>query len=225
MELFRRETYSDQVVYFIKQCILSGELIPGDQVKEVMLSERLGISRAPIREALQLLTQEGLLVTEPQKGKRIRALSCEEIRNDYDIGGILEGAGVAMTLADMTEADIAALDAIVEKMRALAPTATGLSDLAELDEEFHAALLHRCPNRRLADMARTFCAVISKFLLYNHWNTLFPPEEFVERHQRILDAVLTRDPETLERIVRNHYRESGSRMARFGSDAPKPDRK
>ena len=52
MHTFKRQTYSGQVVEFIKRCILDGELAPGEQVKEVILSERLGISRAPIREAL-----------------------------------------------------------------------------------------------------------------------------------------------------------------------------
>lgn len=56
MHTFKRQTYSGQVVEFIKRCILDGELAPGEQVKEVILSERLGISRAPIREALQILT-------------------------------------------------------------------------------------------------------------------------------------------------------------------------
>ena len=64
----KRQTYSGQVVEFIKRCILDGELAPGEQVKEVILSERLGISRAPIREALQILTQDGLITSEPQKG-------------------------------------------------------------------------------------------------------------------------------------------------------------
>ena len=75
MHTFKRQTYSGQVVEFIKRCILDGELAPGEQVKEVTLSERLGISRAPIREALQILTQDGLITSEPQKGKYIRKMT------------------------------------------------------------------------------------------------------------------------------------------------------
>ena len=93
MHTFKRQTYSGQVVEFIKRCILDGELAPGEQVKEVILSERLGISRAPIREALQILTQDGLITSEPQKGKYIRKMTRQEIENEYEIGGILEGAG------------------------------------------------------------------------------------------------------------------------------------
>ena len=74
MHTFKRQTYSGQVVEFIKRCILDGELAPGEQVKEVILSDRLGISRAPIREALQILTQDGLITSEPQKGKYIRKM-------------------------------------------------------------------------------------------------------------------------------------------------------
>ena len=66
MSGIKKLTYSEQVADYIKQSILKGELSPGDQVKEVELSEKLGISRAPIREAMQILAREGLIKSEPQ---------------------------------------------------------------------------------------------------------------------------------------------------------------
>ena len=66
-------------------------------------------------------------------------------------------------------------------------------------------------------MARSACTNISKFLFYNHWNILFTPQEFVDRHRDIFEAVQTRNPATVEESLREHYRESGRRMAQFGS--------
>ena len=125
MHTFKRQTYSGQVVEFIKRCILDGELAPGEQVKEVILSERLGISRAPIREALQILTQDGLITSEPQKGKYIRKMTRQEIENEYEIGGILEGAGVAAALPLMNHVDLARLSGMIEHMARLAPQSGG----------------------------------------------------------------------------------------------------
>ena len=201
MHTFKRQTYSGQVVEFIKRCILDGELAPGEQVKEVILSERLGISRAPIREALQILTQDGLITSEPQKGKYIRKMTRQEIENEYEIGGILEGAGVAAALPLMNHVDLARLSGMI----------------TEVDDAFHSALLAHCANRRLVEMARSACTNISKFLFYNHWNVLFTPQEFVDRHRDIFEAVQTRNPATVEESLREHYRESGRRMAQFGS--------
>ena len=132
MHTFKRQTYSGQVVEFIKRCILDGELAPGEQVKEVVLSERLGISRAPIREALQILTQDGLITSEPQKGKYIRKMTRQEIEDEYEIGGILEGAGVAAALPLMTHVDIARISGMVEHMARLAPRVGGLYEFTEV---------------------------------------------------------------------------------------------
>lgn len=216
MHSFKRQTYSAQVVDFIKRCILEGELAPGEQVKEVLLAERLGISRAPIREALQILVQDGLITSEPQKGKFIRKMSGQDIENEYAIGGILEGAGVSSALPHLTRDDMVRLEGIVKHMELKAVHAGGLYELAALDDMFHDALLARCANRRLVEMARTACTNISKFLFYNYWNTLYTPMEFVQRHKRILEALRTRDPVIVERMLREHYCESGKRMSQYG---------
>ena len=217
--LFKRQTYSTQVVDFIKQCILDGTLAPGQQVKEVMLAERLGISRAPIREALQILAQDGLITSEPQKGKYIRVMSSREIMDSYQIGGLLEGAAIALSLPSLTEADIERLHDMLRVMGEVSKEARGLLALSEIDETFHEALMAGTTNRTLVGMARNACATISKFLLYNHWDTLFTPQEFHARHQVLLEAVASRDAERIERSVREHYHETGARMARFGVDA------
>jgi DNA-binding transcriptional regulator YhcF (GntR family) len=101
-----KQTYSEQVVEYIKDRILKGELSPGDPVKEALIAQKLAISRAPVREALQILAREGLIVYEPQKGKRITALTAKEIRDSYFTGGVLEAAAVAAALPLYTAQDI-----------------------------------------------------------------------------------------------------------------------
>ena len=117
----------------------------------------------------------------------------------------------------MTSVDVARLTGMVEHMARLAPKVGGLYEFSEVDEAFHNALLQHCANRRLVDMARSACANISKFLFYNHWNILFTPQEFVDRHRDILNSVLTGDPVEVEATLRAHYRESGRRMGQFGA--------
>lgn len=220
MDSFKRQTYSGQVVDFIKQCILKGTLAPGEQVKEVMLAERLGISRAPIREALQILAQDGLISAEPQKGKYIRVMTAQDIKDNYQVGGILEGAAIALSLPSITDKALDHMRVILETMRERCEHATGLADLTELDEAFHTALLAGSTNRHLVALARHACSNISKFLFYNHWDTLFTPGEFYIRHQTLMEAVQSRDPVRIEQTVRAHYYESGERMACFGLTTP-----
>ncbi|MCR5169070.1 MAG: GntR family transcriptional regulator [Desulfovibrio sp.] len=211
--LLKKETYSSQVAQIIRQMIRDGQLRQGDPVKEPQLAARLSISRAPIREALQELTYEGLVTSEPQKGKRVRLLTDKDILDSYDVGAILEAAGVADSLGDWSEDDMQRLGAVVDDMRDAGRTATDLSAMMQLDDRFHATLLQRCENVRLTKMARLSCVTISKVLCYKKWLTLFSPPGFAERHAAIAEAVYARDAAKVEAMLRHHYREIGERIA------------
>ena len=99
--------------------------------------------------------------------------------------------------------------------------ATGF-DAAEIDDLFHAALLSACPNVRLVEMARASCATISKYLYYQYWITLFTPKEFYDRHLAIAKAADEGNAASIERILRDHYRENGIRMSELVHDNPEP---
>lgn len=215
MITFTRATYSDQVVTFVKTAIRRGELSQGDPVREVALAERLGISRAPIREALQILQQEGLISSVPQKGKTVRLVSATEIRQTFAICGILEAAAAASWLTRMDDTIIASLGEVMERIYIKARSATGLADMAELDEIFHETLLSGADNRQLACMAGTHAAPLLKFLLFRNWDTAYSPEEFCVRHKDVFDAVVSRNSAKVELSLRAHYEDLGNIMAKF----------
>jgi len=210
--MLKKETYSSQVAHIIRRMIRDGELQQGEPVKEPLLAARLSISRAPIREALQELTHEGLVTSEPQKGKRVRQLTDKDILNSYDVGAILEAAGVADSLIAWTEGDMLRLRAVVDDMRTAGRDAADLSSMMRLDDLFHATLLQRCNNGRLVEMARLSCVTISKVLCYKKWLTLFSPQGFAERHAAIAEAVCGKDVAYVSAMLRRHYREIGERI-------------
>ena len=216
---FTKQTYCNQVTSYIRSLIRKGTLEIGAPVKEAVLSEQLGISRAPIREALQVLVQEGLITSEPQKGKHVRQMTGKEIYDSYVVAGILEGAGVAESLPLWTEANMETFRSVVRQMEGKISYATKLDELAEIDELFHATLFMACDNTRLVEMARTSCATISKSLYYQHWITMFTPREYADRHHAVAEAVYSRDVKHVETALRDHYKETGLRMAEFGKEA------
>lgn len=211
--MFTRQTYANQAAEYLKKLIRDGELLPGDPLKEVEMADRLGISRAPIREAFQVLVHEGLADAEPQKGKRIRKASDKEILDSYTVGGILEGAGVALSLSSWTQNDVEELENIVKHMHTISQKSHCLGDLIQLDDAFHAALLRHCDNSTLIEMARFSCVTFSKFLYYRHWLSLYTPEGFVIRHQQIVQTIRRNNASQIESMIRDHYREIGLRMA------------
>ena len=207
--IFKKETYSIKAAAYIRNLIRSGELKPGQPVREAQISEKLNISRAPIREALLMLAHQGLICSEPQKGKYVRSMSAKEIYDSYVVAGILEGAAVAQSLHLWTKREYDSLDSIVQRLHEQATYAATLETLAELDESFHLTLLSACTNDRLIDIARTSCSSLAKFLYYTYWRTLFTPKEFSDRHLLIADAVLSGEGRQIEMVLRKHYEEVG----------------
>lgn len=207
------KTYSDQATEYIKNRLLDGSLSPGDPIRENDIANALGISRGPVREALQGLLAQGLVTGEPQKAKFIRQMSAREIEESYSLGGTLEGACIAQSL-DLwdEEAEMCAL-AILEEMARQSQIAKGLAEMSQVDEAFHAQLLSRCSNRLMVGIARNSCWHISKFLYYREWNRLFSPQEFYKRHQLILETVAGRDVMRIQKALLEHYAESGRRLA------------
>ncbi len=190
---FKKQTYAIQVSQFIRKMIQEGKLSPGAPVKENDLATFLNISRAPIREALQILTQDGLIVSEPQKGKTIRVLSAKEIIDGYALTAILEAEGIIMSLDNWTDEDNKDL--------------LNILDLAELDELLHNMLLSRCTNEQLIENARRFSSNISKYLCREYWKKSFNPQSFYSRHKKVVDSFFTKNPEQIRKTIFDHYNE------------------
>ena len=218
-----KPTYNSMVTDYLRKQIRIGILTPGTPVKEVQVAQSLGISRAPVREALEQLIQEGLLTSTPQKGKTVRTFTAKGLQDSYVTSGILESAAVVDTLDMWTPADDKNLDAVLRKTRSAAARAANLVPLTELDNEFHTTLCKHCTNRCLLEMLHRSCAVISKTWGYLHWIELYTPQEFLDRHVLLMSAMKSRDAALIEKHIREHYAETGRRMAeRAAVDAAAP---
>lgn len=209
----KKQTYTDLVVTYIKQCILNGTYKPGAKVKELTIAQKLSISRAPIREALQVLIKEGLVVWKPQKGKFITELTPKQIRDSYFAGGILEAAAVSSALNRYTAKDIKKLEEVAEKMRQVAENNSPVELLSDLDNKFHKILFSRIDNEFIAEFCRRSCQGLSKFLLFRFWIKLYTAHEVYTRHKILVDAIKQGDGVELERQVRQHYFDAGERMS------------
>lgn len=205
-------TYSDQARAYIKKRLLDGSLKPGDPIRESEIAAHLGISRGPVREALQSLHNQGLVTGEPQKARFIRQMSAREIEDSYCLGGTLEGACIVQSLEKFDGAAFDALGEILKEMEKQSLLAKGLAAMSQIDEAFHDELISRCHNRLMTGIARNSCSHISKFLYYREWDTLFSPREFYQRHKVIAEAVKSRDPLFIEKTLLEHYAESGRRL-------------
>lgn len=167
-----------QVADRLRSAILSGRLKPGTGLVETALAEQMNVSRAPIREAIQILENDGLVETIAYKGKRVKPLTSREVAETYSLREVFEVMAVQRILENNAPLD--ALRQHCDEMTAAAK-ADNFEALVAADEAFHHALI------RLADHD----------LLMASWKNLY-----LRIHQ--IMALRNRDERNLEEVAGNH---------------------
>ncbi len=211
-----KKTYKDQVVDYVYQLLLAGELIPGQQIKESLLAAQMGISRAPIREAMKELIMDGLVDYRPQVGNFIPVLSPQEIIDCYTTRGLLEGFAVAEGRLALTGEDFFRLDQMVDEMEACVLRQEHKM-VVEVGGLFHDFLIGFCNNQQLLEYTNRL-SLKCHILFYKHWSSLYDAEEIGRRHRLIVSTVRSGIAEDIEQVIRNHYHESGCKIAALQKD-------
>lgn len=177
----------------LRDAILSGELQPGEKIVEERLCAKFGIGRAPLREALRLLAQQGLVERLPRRGSRVAAWSPADILQLFGLRHVLERHAIetALPLAD-PQASLKAVRGSLELMRA----ATDDLDRDDAHRLFHAAVVGLAGNRQL-DIALE--PILLKLQLPMAMNMReearhHRASDGIGRHEAILSALTTNDP-------------------------------
>ncbi len=189
----------------LKDKIRSGELGPGDRMREIDLATRLDVSRTPIREAINRLASEGLVELAPSRGVMITRLDKQQVRELYALRGSLEGTAASLAAQVASADEIANMQRLLEIWdREELPSAGH----ARLNRLFHAAIHEAAHNRYLA---RALEQLADSLALLP--GTTFEAEgraaEARQEHRAIADAISARDPESADRLARLHIHNAG----------------
>jgi DNA-binding GntR family transcriptional regulator len=206
-----KNTYKDQVVGHVYQLLLTGELKPGDQLKESLLAAQMGISRAPIREAMKELIMNGLIDYRPQVGNFVPVLSPKQIVDSYTTRGVLEGYAVMETCFLFSEEDIEKLESLTALMERYAEK-KNQKMVVETGGEFHDLLISKNSNVQLLEYTDRLSLKLH-ILFFKYWGELYSPSEIGGRHRAIVESIQAKDLARIERVVRDHYVETGSKIA------------
>jgi len=107
-------SFADQAEVALRQQILSGHRAPGDRLNEVEIAAELGVSRGPLREAMQRLARDGLVVVQPHRGSFVRNLEPDEITELYEVRIALECTAARLAAERRTDADVTALTGLLD---------------------------------------------------------------------------------------------------------------
>jgi len=186
----------------IEHMILSGELKAGQRINELVLAQRLGVSRSPIREACRKLEQAGLVEVIKNRGVFVRSVDMQQALDIYEIRGALAQLAGRLIAERATDEDIAELSEMVEKMDAVA-LAGNVDDYYRLNLAFHARLVQCSRNIRLIEM---LLGTDKELHLYRH-RSLVQAEGVVvsnREHAEIVEAVKARDARRASQAFKRH---------------------
>jgi len=205
-----------QVADALREAILSGELQPGEKLREIDLAERFGVSRNPVREAIGELEQQGLIISQPNRGKTVISPSDEDLRQAYQVRASLELLALHLAWNQITED-------VLEKMRQLVGMMTEATNDPELspvtrhgrlnvlDARFHGLLVETTGNSTLMrawDMASPvslgFIRDLERERRHAEQRMLTQPEP----HAAFLAALEQRDLESAEGALLAHLSRS-----------------
>jgi DNA-binding GntR family transcriptional regulator len=214
-EPVHRESTAALIAGQLREAIMYGDLAPGAQLSEADLSSQFGVSRGPLREAMQRLVQEGLLRSERNRGLFVMELDAGDIRDIYAARTAIEGAAAAMVLRANRAGAVAALRSACAAMTQAA-TRDDMVRLSDADLRFHELLVSQSESPRLVRMHQTLI-VESRMCMTALEDKYRLPADVVEEHSLIVDAIEAQDaPLALQRIE-DHMQDALTRLV------PQPD--
>ncbi|RUP25051.1 MAG: GntR family transcriptional regulator [Curvibacter sp.] len=186
----------------LRERIFNGELAPGMFLDEVALCERLSISRTPLREALKVLSAEGLLRHEPRRGCFVNEVTERDLDEIFPLIALLEGRCAYEAARHVNDADMATLATLHEQLQACAE-AGQLNDYYQTNYQIHEAIIRLADNRWLAQTI----ADLRKILRLARLQSLQAPGRIgqsLSEHLAVLAALKARDAEGAEAAMRTH---------------------
>ncbi|MDQ3738333.1 MAG: GntR family transcriptional regulator [Actinomycetota bacterium] len=187
----------------LRALVLDGTIPPGAEVNQVGIAERLGMSRTPIREAIRMLQEEGLVDAEPWKRARVVGFDAAHLEAVYVQRIMLEGLGVLVTVPTMTDAEVTALGGLVEQLTAMSDDAGRTDAWNEAHNRLHLALVAGTS----AHLQKTIEANLERAeqfrSLYRYRGPL-PPFQHHGEHQRIVEHCAAGDAAGAARELAEH---------------------
>jgi DNA-binding GntR family transcriptional regulator len=195
----RHKTAKDYVCDSLTQAFSNGQLPPGSRLNEKDLSEWLNVSRTPIREALAALAKDGLIEVIPHRGAVVKAVTAEDIREEYTIRAALEGLAIELAVPHVPEEVLAELAALVDEMHDLL-RAGDVPGFLECNRQMHLRLYSYCGSPRLLAMIES---AWDKENFFRRFYTLHEgPDEEEHMHRDLLDACRRRDSQGAHHLVK-----------------------
>ena len=200
-----QETLAQQAHRQLRQRIIEGRLMPGQRLPLRPLASELGMSMAPVGEALRELAREGLLETEPGWGARVRRLDSDELRNQHILRTAVECEAVRQCTGRLSRTQVEELLALAGELDHLIESHSDWKQVSERDSRFHLRIAQRSGVRALVETLRANQLVR---LLARGSAIAHQMERPPRQHLHLVEAIASGDPDEAEHAMRAHCNQS-----------------
>lgn len=198
---------SKKVLKALRHQILSGQLKPGERVLESEVAESLGISRAPLREALVELEREGLTTTYPRRGTYVRSFGEKDIVEIYTLRALLEGYAATLASDSLKQRDVKRLRNLINKMN----KTIHIEDTAGLNMQFHEKIFKLADHQRLHLSWKNLFAQ-SRMLSFMAAGFRRNVSEIMVEHKVLVDALIGGNKASIREIFERHVLDAMNRL-------------
>lgn len=192
----------DVVFNTLRQAIIKGELKPGERLLEIQLSEKLGVSRTPVREAIRKLELEGLVINSPRRGATVAGITKKHLQDVLEIRKALEELAIELACERMNDEGFAELENIHKEFLSNSGSDDSLY-LANLDESFHDVIYESTNNPRLVQMLANLREQMYRYRL-EYIKAKDKRAMLIAEHEIILKEVRLRHVEEAKKAIRSH---------------------
>lgn len=201
----------DRVLDALREAIITGEFKPGQPLVETDLAVSLGVSRAPLREALQILSTEGLVETVPYRGTTVRRLSRTDIEELYSLRSLLETFAIRRVIEQRNPEHVVRLRKYFEDMLAAAEGGD-LKQVNQIDRQFHDTLIELSGHSLLLTSWNVVSMRVRQVMaLLNRRNSNL--KKIAYNHVPIIDAIEAGEIEKAVQLMEKHVAASGELIA------------
>lgn len=199
-------TAQERMLQALRTDVLTGALRPGEKVVQEVVAEQHGVSRVPVREALQTLASEGLITHVPHRGYFVTRLSIPDLLEVYRLRQILETEALTEAIPVLTDADLGAIEELADRVDAAA-TGHDLAALTHANRDFHFAMFDAAGMPRLSRLLRQLWDASDVYRSL-YFQQVGNRERVAREHAAMLDAVGRRDVSAAIRLHDEHRQHS-----------------
>jgi DNA-binding GntR family transcriptional regulator len=222
-DFIQKEVLRDKIFDLLKGWILGGVLKPGEKIVELSLAKKLNVSRAPLREALLALSQQGFITIKPHHGAFVTQLSGRDIREIFELREVLEIHAAQKVRQTLSAESVERLNESLHELETAARNRDVLQ-FAEADFNFHRTLWSLAGNMHLEKL---LIDISTRFFGYEQIRDQSTPsfrfDEMYEEHRKMVNLVLEGSDLDIENGFKESYREFLNYvLTRFGEQDPSP---